>query len=252
MKSFFVQDLKRGILNKGFFAGMLLVSAVLLPVAVLDAPMDGSRSYLYGLANIFHASGFTPLAAVFPVLAYSTVYCKEHNEGYLWMILHRAGFARFAKVRISAAAVSGGLMIAVPFLLASLTAYAGGAHGIPAGTDEGFLEGTKIMAAVMKYGDWYIIAGKVLIGFLFGALWALVGLAFSVWIPNRYVGLLAPFVLYEALWMFMGDVPYNPGYLVTGDNVDHGNYPLAVLIGIVYIGMTIPVIYRGLRQEKSG
>ena len=229
---------------------MLLVAAVLLPVAVFDMPMDGSRSFLYGIANIFHASGFSPFAAIFPVLAYSTVYCKEYDSGYLRMVLHRAGYAGFAKVRIVTVAVSGGLMIALPFLAACLIAYAGGAHGIPAGVDEGLLEGSKIIEGIVKYGDWYVIAGKTLMGFLFGALWALVGFAFAVWIPNRYVGLLAPFVLYEALWMFLGFVPYNPGFLVSGGNVDHGNFPLAAFIDAVYIGVTVAVIYRGLRQER--
>ena len=107
------------------------------------------------------------------------------------------------------------------------------------------------MEALIKYGDWYVVAGKVVLGFLFGALWALVGFAFAVWIPNRYVSLLAPFILYDTLWLFIGDRFLNPVYLLSGDDVRHGYYPLAVLIDLLYIGITIPVIYAGIKQEKK-
>lgn len=44
----------------------------------------------------------------------------------------------------------------------------------------------------MTYGIGVMVALKVLLGFLFGAAWALVGLAFAVWMPNQYVALVAP------------------------------------------------------------
>lgn len=250
MKSFFTQDLKRSIINPGFFAGIVFVFAILLPSTVLDMPLDGSRSYLYGFGNIFHASGFSPFAAIFPVLAYVAVYCEEYNSGYLRMILHRTGYAGFMRVRAVTVACSGGMMIAVPVTIVCLTAYIGGAHGIPADSDEGLLAGTKTIEALMKYGDWYVVGGKVVLGFLFGALWALVGLAFAVWIPNRYVSLLAPFILYDTLWLFIGYRSFNPVYLLSGDDVGNGYYPLAVLIDMVYISAALLFIYAGIRQER--
>lgn len=251
MKNFFLQDLKRSIINPGFWAGMVFALATLLPAAVLDTPLNGSRSYLFGFGNIFHASGFSPFAAIFPVLAYAAVYCEEYNSGYLRMILHRTGYAGFMKVRAVTVACSGGMMIMLPITAVCLMVYIGGAPGIPADSDEGLLAGTKIMEALIKYGDWYVVAGKVVLGFLFGALWALVGFAFAVWIPNRYVSLLAPFILYDTLWLFIGNRPFNPVYLLSGDDVGQGYYPLAVLIDLLYIGITIPVIYAGIKQEKK-
>ncbi len=251
MKNFFLQDLKRSIINPGFWAGMVFALAILLPAAVLDTPLNGSRSYLFGFGNIFHASAFSPFAAIFPALAYAAVYCEEYNSGYLRMILHRTGCTGFMKIRAVTVACSGGMMIMLPITVVCLMVYIGGAHGIPADSDEGLLAGTKIMEALIKYGDWYVVAGKVVLGFLFGALWALVGFAFAVWIPNLYVSLLAPFILYDTLWLFIGDRFFNPVYLLSGDDVRHGYYPLAVLIDLLYIGITIPVIYAGIKQEKK-
>lgn len=249
-KGFFLQDLRRSIVNPGFFAGIVFALAILLPPAVLDMPLDGSRSYLFGFGNIFHASGFSPFAAIFPVLAYASVFCEEYHSGYLRMILHRSGFARFLRVRTVTVACSGGVVIAVPVAVVCMIDYVGGAHGIPTGSDEGLLTGSLVIEAITRYGDWYVIAGKVLLGFLFGALWALVGFAFAVWIPNRYVSLLAPFILYDALWLLIGYQPFNPAYLLSGDDVGHGNYPLAVLIDLFYIGVVLSVIYAGIRREK--
>ena len=252
IRGLFVQDLKRSILNPRFFVGIVFVLVILLPPAVLDTPLNGSRSYLHGFGNVFHASGFSPFAAVFPALAYAAVYCQEHGSGYLWMILHRTGFPDFVKVRVATVACSGGLLIALPVIIVCLIVYIGGAHGLPTGTDSGIISRSRILEAIAVYGDWYVIIGKAILGFLFGALWALVGFAFAVWIPNRYVSLLAPFILYDALWLFIGFKSYNPAYLLSGDDVNRGNYPLAVFIDLVYMAIAVLMIYVGIRQERKG
>lgn len=252
MKRFFLQDLKRSIVNPGFFVGIVFVLIILLPPAVLDTPLNGSRSYLHGFGNVFHASGFSPFAAVFPALAYASVYCEEYNGGYLRMILHRSGFTGFIRVRAITVACSGGMMIALPITVVCLIVYTGGAPGVPTGSDSEILAGSKIIEAIVKYGDWYVVGGKVILGFLFGALWALVGFAFAVWIPNRYVSLLAPFILYDTLWLFIGFKSYNPVQLLSGDDVGNGNYPLAIFIDLIYISAAYFVICAGVRQERKG
>lgn len=251
MKRFFLQDLRRSILNPGFFAGIFFVLAVLMPAAVLDTPLDGSRSYLFGFGNVFHASGFSPFAAVFPVLAYAAAYCEEYNSGYLQMILHRTGYAGFLRVRAVTVACSGGMLIALPVAIVCLIVYIGGAPGLPAGSDSDILSGSKIIEAIAKYGDWYVVGGKVVLGFLFGALWALVGFAFAVWIPNRYVSLLAPFILYDTLWLFIGFRSFNPVHLLSGDDVGRGSYPLAVLFDLIYIIAVVSIISIGIRWERK-
>lgn len=250
MNCFFCLDLKRSLVNKGFLAGLLFASVLLLYNAVACSPLDGSRSTYFILANVYGTSGFMPFAAIFPVMAYSTAFCEERSSGYLRMILSRMSIRRFAWTRICTVALSGGIMLAIPFSTVSVIAYAGGAHGLPAGSDEGLFYGTKMIEYIVRYGDWYILVGKVLLGFLFGAMWALVGLAFSVWIPNRYVGLIGPFVLYDAMWLCLASVPVlDPIYLVRGD--DLGSYPLSAFMEAVYICATFPVIFAGIRRAAN-
>ena len=251
MKSFFLQDLRRSIINPGFFVGIIFVLAVLMPAAVLDTPLNGSRSYLHGFGNVFHASAFSPFAAVFPVLAYAAAYCEEHNSGYLKMILHRTGYAGFLRVRAVTVACSGGMLIALPVTIVCLIVYIGGVPGLPTGSDSEILTGSKLIEAIIKYGDRYEVGGTIVLGILFGALWALVGFAFAVWIPNRYVSLLEPFILYDTLWLFIGDRSFNPVFLLSGDDVGHGSYPLAVFFDLIYIAASISIIYVGIRQERK-
>ncbi len=251
MKRFFLQDLKRSFLNRGFFAGLFAVTAVLVS-ASFHAPLDRSRSSYFIMMEIFAASGFTPFAAIFPGLAYASVFCEEYSSGYLKMIYSRMLPKKFGLIRIVTVALSGGMMLAVPFILVLGIAYRFGVPGIPSGSDEGLMAGTALIFYIENYGEWYIFFWKVLLGFLFGCVWALAGLAFAVWIPNKYVALIAPFVLYEAMWLALGNIPVlNPIYLMRGDDLN--DYPLSGFMECIYILFASVMVMWGLkRRERNG
>lgn len=143
-------------------------------------------------------------------------------------------------------------MLAVPIASACIMAYILGVPGVPQGSDEGLLDGTIMLTYIVKYGDWYIAVGKTVLGFLFGCVWALMGFLFAVWIPNRYVALIAPFVLYESMWIGLdGIVWLNPIRLLRGDDV--GSYPLAAGVECVYIIAVSTVTMAGLvRRYRNG
>ncbi len=252
MNGFFWKDMKRSFLNIGFFIGLAAAAVLLLVTAVTGAPLDRTRSSYHILFNLFGASGFTPFAAVFPVLAYATNFCEEYHSGYYRMIFARMSPVRFGGLRIINVALSGGMMMAVPIAIACILAYTFGIPGVPRGSDEGLLDGTILITYVVKYGDWYIAAGKIMLGFLFGSVWALMGFMFAVWIPNRYVALIAPFVLYESMWIALDRMPYlNPIRLLRGDDI--GSYPLAAGMECVYLIVVSVVIMAGLmRRYRNG
>ncbi len=252
MNGFFWKDIKRSFLNIGFFIGLAAAAVLLLVAAVTGAPLDRTRSSYHILFNLFGASGFTPFAAVFPVLAYATNFCEEYQSGYYRMIFARMSPVRFGGLRIINVALSGGMMMAVPIAIACILAYTFGIPGVPRGSDEGLLDGTILITYVVKYGDWYIAAGKIMLGFLFGSVWALMGFMFAVWIPNRYVALIAPFVLYESMWIALDRMPYlNPIRLLRGDDI--GSYPLAAGMECVYLIVVSVVIMAGLmRRYRNG
>ena len=107
MKRFFLQDLKRSFLNRGFFAGLLAVTWILVSAA-FHAPLNRSRSSYFIMMEVFAASGFTPFAAIFPGLAYASVFCEEYGSGYLKMIYSRMPPEKFGLIRMVTVAISGG------------------------------------------------------------------------------------------------------------------------------------------------
>ena len=110
------------------------------------------------------------------------------------------------------------------------------------------MAGRALIYYIETYGDWYVFLWKVLLGFLFGCTWALVGLAFAVWLPNKYVALIAPFVLYEAMWLALGKVPIlNPIDLIRGDDLN--NYPLSGVMECVYILLAAVLVMWGLKRR---
>lgn len=247
MKRFFLQDLKRSFLNKGFFAGLLAVTWILVSGA-FHAPLNRTRSSYFIMIDIFATSGFSPFAAIFPGLAYASAFCEEYTSGYLKMIYSRMSAEKFAIIRMITVALSGGVMLAIPFTIAMSIVYCCGIPGISAGSDEGIMAGRALIYYIETYGEWYIFVWKVVLGFLFGCLWALVGLAFAVWLPNKYVALIAPFVLYEAMWLILGKFPVlNPIWLIQGDNLD--NYPLSGLMEGIYILLTTAICLWGLKRR---
>lgn len=247
MKSVFLQDLKRSFLNKGFLVGLLAVTWILVD-AVFQAPLNRTRSSYFMLANVEAASGFGPFAAVFPSLAYASVFCEEYNSGYLKMIFSRMSSKKFGIIRIITVALSGGVMLAVPICISCSMIYYFGIPGVPTGSDEGMLDGLMMLSYIKNYGDWYIFVWKVILGFLFGCMWALAGLAFAVWIPNKYVSLIAPFVLYESMWIGFYEIPLlNPIWLMRGDALD--NYPLSAFMEGAYILLAVIVVMLGLKRR---
>lgn len=225
---FLWMDVKRSFATPGFLAGILGLGALLVYNFVTESLHSGSP--YYAIVNILAASGFTVFLPVFPVLGYAARFCGEYESGYYRMILARMKPQRFAKIRIISVSLSGGVIVALPYLLVCLAAvYLESpevANANLLGLDASGVNVLRMEADIemvvigQTYGLGVMVAVKVLLGFLFGAAWALAGLAFAVWMPNKYVALLAPFVLYQSLYILMPGC-LNPALLVRGDDAGH-------------------------------
>ncbi|MBD5465026.1 MAG: hypothetical protein HDR22_04290 [Lachnospiraceae bacterium] len=248
MSAFLKQDLKRAVMNKGFFVAVLLIHAIFIHAIRINTNFEGNPSTYEIISVAMSLSGFSPFAAVFPVLSYSVSFCEEYRSGYLRMITARTDWKRYGWIRILSTGLSGGIIIALPFAVVCTIGYVLGIHGTEGLTEGGLYYGTRMWYYLEQYGDWYILVGKVLLGFLFGVLWALVGMAFAIWFCNRYVALLAPFILYEIMWIMLYNIPFlNPVFLFKGDNLE--SYPLSGFIQLIYIVITVCIVWLGLRKR---
>ena len=227
-RKFLWEDIRRSFANQGFLAGIFGLGALLAYNFVTESLHSGSP--YYAIVNILAASGFVVFLPVFPVLGYAPRFCSEYESGYYRLILARMKTREYARVRITSVALSGGAIVAIPYLLVCLAAVVLQAPVLEnvnsLGLDASGVnllrvpEDLEMVVIGQTYGIGVMVAVKVLLGFLFGAAWALVGLAFAVWMPNKYVSLIAPFVLYESLYILMPN-KLNPALLVRGDDTGH-------------------------------
>lgn len=250
---FLRQDIKRSFLNMGFAAGVCGLGALLAYNYVTESLHSGSP--YYAIINILAASGFVVFLPVFPVLGYASDFCGEYESGYYRLILSRMKPREFARTRIISVALSGGAIVAIPYLLICLVAVyleiPGLADVNSAGLNPSGVNVIRVDADIemvrigLTYGIGAMVAVKILLGFLFGAAWALVGLAFAVWMPNKYVSLIAPFVLYESLFILMPH-KLNPGWLVRGDDAGH---LFSVLMECVWLSAAAAAAMAGFKRR---
>lgn len=175
------------------------------PMQLLSAPLG--------------SSDFTPFAAIFCVLPFAESFCEDQNSGYIYCIVERIGLKKYARKRCMSVALSGGIVTAVIMAVTILLCVIGA--GQPE-TEEtvSFMNNTiwaKMDIILLAHGMLLYLL-RVFIAFLFGMLWALIGLCISVLIANRYVTLIAPFVLYQAMWFLLNETAINPVYLFRGDS----------------------------------
>lgn len=240
--AFFINDMRRALGNKRVLLSITLLTYILVRAIILNTNFESDVSTYEIIANAMSLSGFAPFAVVFPVMGYATVFCEEYRCGYLRMIHSRMDWRVYGVLRIITTSISGGIIVAIPFSIVCCIGYFGGIPGMSA---DSFYQGTQMQYYLEHYGDWYILIGKVVLGFLFGTLWALIGMALSVWFCNRYVSIIAPFVIYEAMWLFLYNYKFlNPIFLIRGDSLN--SYPLSGIMEILYIIITTAVIFIGL------
>lgn len=242
-KKFLLQDIRRSFMNMGFVAGICGLGALFTYNFVTESLHAGS--VYYAIVNILAASGFAPFRPVFPVLGYASRFCEEYESGYYRMILSRMKPQKYAQARIISVALSGGAIVAIPYLLICLAAIHSGVPEITSNTLRVDPD-LEMVVIAQTYGVGVMVAAKVLLGFLFGAAWALIGLAFAVWMTNRYVSLIAPFVLYQSLWILLDKSILNPVKLVNGDSFGH---LLSAVMECVWILAAAAVSMAGFRRR---
>ena len=245
---FLWKDIGRSFANPGFFAGFVGLGTLLTYNFVTESIHSGSP--YYAIVNILAASGFIVFLPVFPVLGYASRFCGEYESGYYRFILSRMRPQKYAQMRSISVALSGGVIVALPYLLICLAAVHLETPGLAdinaLGTSALRVDADIEMVVIGRtYGIGMMVAVKVLLGFLFGSAWALVGLAFAVWMPNKYVSLIAPFVLYESLYILMPN-RLNPAILVRGDDVGH---LLSVVLEGVWIFAAAAVVMAGFKRR---
>lgn len=256
------EEIRRGLTNRLALLGMAALYAGLVALSwkwlrnpyillYVEGETMSRGSALYALRSFFVLDIWRayPFLCALPL---ALTACDEWNGGYYRLQLCRTPWRRFVGKRLVAAAIAGGLVLALP-----LAAYLGTAV-ICDPYDQPYLQlSTELqhifnpnafvrdMSSPILVREYYpllvdpepltweqvahlpreafvrselaIMGGSVVGAFVFGALWSLVALALSAWTTNRYLVLGLPAVLLGLLpgiCVRLGWIALLPGLLM--------------------------------------
>lgn len=241
-------DMRRIFSSPWFWGALALGLALFTNSLISDVLVYGrAGSPMLLLSYPLALSSFTPFAPIFCYLPYAASFSNEQNAGYHLLIASRVGPKRYGMARTISVALSGGIVLGLIFAGTILVCIFFAEEPDTAETVDFMMNTTWARAGLLlvQNGLW-VYLGRIALAFLFGALWALVGLSISTIWPNRYVVLVAPFVLYQVLWYVLGSSMFNPLHMLRADYDDlpslafvfvHQICCLAVVGGVSYFGI---------------
>lgn len=204
MAGIFKAELERAFINKRFLIALVLAGACFAwgfrDMGTIFPP-EGNNAFDVWMFLHYrsHYQWLAPIAAALPFVDSLLI---DRGQGFLRYVLVRARYRHYLAAKVLANALAGAVAVAGPLLLAYLIANLVYPRVLPIpsvffdiwgnelGQPRGILAGLY-----MQQPDLYILA---LIGLAacFGAIYASFGLAVSALLPNRYVALASPFLLY--------------------------------------------------------
>lgn len=199
MRLYFMLEIKRALLSRPFLIGIVLVVAGMTAWIIpnfrfypdLDVMgMTGAQFWFIWLHEGY-AALFSPVIATIP---FAQSYALERNSGFSRFVLQRLSASRYLLVKLTSNALAGGLVLALPSLLALLwvtTTF----PMIPSPSIE--LAPSHFFWDLNPPTPIIYMGLQVITAFLFGATTATLGLAASVLFRNSFYANVIPFVLYS-------------------------------------------------------
>jgi len=139
------------------------------------------------------------LVPLIPVLPFAASCALDRTTGYLRHVLVRSSYRRYFLAKFVVNLLVGGLAVALPLLLLFGYTNLAWPRGL-APVNEARLPFERLPGPLgylyRPAPDLYIFF-LIGLGFIFGATYATLGLAFSSFVNNRYVVLATPFLLYN-------------------------------------------------------
>ncbi len=145
-------------------------------------------------------SGFNLFAPIFAVLPCTTIFCDDYNSGYIKSILLRSSKRKYIAECIGCCSISGGLAVLLPDLLCSCAFMIAAEPHLP----DKYGTSLALYSAIEYIWDGRLVILLFLFfSFLFGVVWANIGLCISAYATNRYVTLATPFALYYGIHLVL-------------------------------------------------
>lgn len=209
-------ELKRAILNRNFLLGAAVMLVCMLCMTLpewfsiewTDDPIvngiirnEGMSSLQYATYAIFFG-GFVLLIPFCASLPYAIDNVNEVRTHYLLWMVQRTSLRRYAAHKIIVTAISGAIVIMLPFIMHALLWWFIAPPSDPINNPNQIL----YFAEGCYYNDWYksLYGLPMYISFSLGmgvtaAVWAVMSLAVTIWLPDKLLAIIIPSCFYY-LW----------------------------------------------------
>lgn len=181
----------------------------------------------------------TYVAPLFSAIPFAAGFCSDWNSGFAGAAAMRSGNNRYILSKISACALSGGLVPAIAtlaFIIFLNLRFPTDPElmAISAETDPF----CRVLSMGAPTGLGFYYAGIILMQFMAGACWAMTGLAFSAFVPNVLLTLCIPLAAYrlslEIYYWF--ELPYWLNLPLLQDCAVELGFLVTLLAGFVAFG----------------
>lgn len=221
-------------------------------VAVGDAIYESAFSMSFAPIFFGGAILLIPFCAALP---YATSQVDEIRSGFLFFKAIRGSTKKYALNKIVITALSGALAMFLANALHSIVwNLVCGPFDINNPNTQVWFSADTVYET-LKYTPYAIGAycHAALGFFLTGAVWALIGLAVSVWIPDMLLSVSIPVVLYyfwtyQILYQLFGIAVLQPAALYN-DGQYWGMYGQAILLNVFIMLLSAVIYYLGLKRR---
>ena len=204
MRKSIIMDIKYNVFSLSSLIGIIF-SFALFSKEIIMAINDGSFSgYRYPYVSLVDGSfNYTAFMVFAPILASSVAsmnLCHDLQSGYIKNILFKQDKKSYAGSRFIVCTLSGGLVMSIiTAILMVIILIVGRPVYQPDALDSGTFNSTAFESIQFIGGGTFLAFVVIILSFIFGGLWAAVGLTFSVYKPNKYLAVAFPLLLYYAI-----------------------------------------------------
>lgn len=250
--SLYAADLKRIFGSWRIYVSVILACTLLFRPLLASYNIWSRMTPLLMLSYPFGTSDFTPFAAVFCVLPFADSFCEDHACGLSTSLSLRIGARRYAFQRCIMVAFSGAMVMF--FVVLIIIILCNSLAGVTETYETAeFMRDTiwGRMNVLIPFHGLFFYWGRLVLAILFGALWALVALVVSSFMTNKYVTMVAPFVLYQVLWYLLDEIPINPVYLIRADFEEIPSLGFVVAYQLFLIAVCAFLAYTGIKKKVT-
>ena len=226
--------IKRALYNKGMWLACLMqifivyyewfIAENFLEIILRKEEFTGNGLTIF--LNVYALSIYVVFPGMFPALPYGFSFLEERNSGYLRYILQRMPAKQYICKKIFVTGISGAVTILIPYLLFVVPLF------------------------ILTRENVDVLASG-----LDNLFWAELALFLTMYIRNKYIAFVLPFVVFQLFWLLFPWTDWNPVYLIQS-NFEIGEIPIGQPF-FVFIFYTVLVVIgillsfrHQLKQEK--